>query len=295
MSDGTGAATFDAVILAGGRGSRLGGVSKADLLVGGVRLLDRVLAAAREASTTVVVGAVAVPAGVLTTQESPAGSGPAAGIAAGLDAIATPAEWTVVLACDVPEAATAVSALRAATGPGVSALALAGADGGPEWLIGMYRSATLRAAVAAYGDPRNRSVRGMLGPLSPTLVPSGPVPGSDIDTWADHARWNAHYRRSRRRPSPPAAAWEPFVRLACEAVDVEPSLVDIDAILEMTREIAHAGARPMAPVSAYILGLAVGRGGDAEHLRRVLEDAASAAPLPPAADDSADPLDRIDD
>ena len=37
----------------------------------------------------------------------------------------------------------------------VSALALAGADGGPEWLIGMYRSATLRAAVAAYGDDRD--------------------------------------------------------------------------------------------------------------------------------------------
>ena len=48
----------------------------------------------------------------------------------------------------------------------------------------------------------------------------------------------------------------------------------------MTREIAHAGARAMAPVSAYILGLAVGAGGDPEYLRRVVEDAATAAPVP---------------
>ena len=76
--------------------------------------------------------------------------------------------------------------------------------------------------------------------------------------------------------------WAPFVERACEALGLAADRVDIDAILDMTREIAHAGARPMAPVSAYILGLAVGRRPDAspEFLRRVLEDAATAAPLP---------------
>lgn len=76
--------------------------------------------------------------------------------------------------------------------------------------------------------------------------------------------------------------WGMFVRQACEAVDVDPALVDINAVLDMTREVAHAGARPMAPISAYLLGLAMGKDADAdpEHLRRIIEDVATAAPVP---------------
>lgn len=76
--------------------------------------------------------------------------------------------------------------------------------------------------------------------------------------------------------------WGPFVDRVCAALGLDRDRVDIDAILDMTREIAHAGARPMAPVSAYLLGLAVGQQQDAspEYLRRVVEDAATAAPVP---------------
>ena len=166
---------------------------------------------------------------------------------------------------------------------------MSNAAGEPEWLLGIYRSEALRAAVTAYGDPRNRSVRGMLGPLEPSLVEPATGRHGDIDTGADHARWNAFYRRKGRamsqgKPAPGGdhreLEWAPFVARACEAVGVDPAMVDIAAILDMTREIAHAGARPMAPVGAYILGIAVGRGGDPDYLRRVLEDAASAAPIP---------------
>ena len=274
--------SFDAVILAGGRGSRLGGVSKAELVVGGVRLLDRVLEAARGASTTVVVGRVAVPEGVRTTLEDPPGTGPAAGLAAGLDAVERPQPWTLVLACDLPGAASAVEALLTAAGrqSGADAYCVRTGDGGPEWLLALYRTAALRAAAAAYGDPRNRSVRGMLAPLAPVLVDAVDDSGHDLDTWADHARWNAHYRGRKKPMTEDRSRWEPFVRGACAAVDVDPALVDTTAILDMTREIAHAGARPMAPVSAFLLGLAVGKGGDPTYLRHVLEDAANSAPVP---------------
>ncbi len=271
---------FDAVILAGGRGSRMGGVSKADLVVGGVRLLDRVLEAARGASTTVVVGQVDVPEGVRLTLEDPPGTGPAAGLVAGLDAIDAPAPWTVILACDLPDAVSAVAALRrAASENDHDAYALRGRDGDPEWLLGLYRSEALRRAASDYGDPRNRSVRRMLAPLNPMTVDAPDATGDDLDTWADHARWNAHLRRRNRMPED-RSAWRPFIDRACAAVGVDPAQVDEDAILTMTREIAHAGARPMAPVSAFILGLAVGRGGNLEYLLRVLEDAATAAPMP---------------
>lgn len=276
---------LDAVILAGGKGSRLGGVDKAELKVGGVRLLDRALQAAASARTTVVVGPAEVPDGVIVTREDPPGTGPAAGIVAGLDAIAEPADWTLVLACDLPGAADAVHHLLeavAAAGPQVAdAYCLAREPGKPEWLFGLYRSEALRAAARAYGDPRNRSVRGMVAPLDPVVVtPDLEHLAHDLDTWTDHAKWNATIRRSTGTPPEDRTPWRPFIERVCAAVGVDPDLVDEDAVLDMTREVAHAGARPMAPVSAYVLGLAVGAGGDPEWLRRVLEDAATAAPVP---------------
>lgn len=274
---------FDAVILAGGRGRRLGGVSKADLRVGGMRLLDRVLASADGARTTVVVGPVAVPEGVLVTTEDPPGTGPAAGLAAGLAAIAEPATWTLVLAVDLPGADPAVAALHAAAQDSdADGLCVSRDNGHPEWLLGLYRSAALRAAVETHGDPRDRSVRSLLAPLRLAVVDVSDASSADLDTWADHARWNARLRRRNRMKQPEdRSAWQPFVDAACAALDIDPALVDVEAVLDLAREVAHAGARPMAPVSAFALGLAAGRpGADPDYLRRVLEDAVSAAPLP---------------
>lgn len=283
----SGPVEFDAVVLAGGQGSRLGGVSKADLVVGGVRLLDLVLDAARDARARVVVGDVEVPEGVRLTREDPPATGPAAGLAAGLAAITDPAPWTLVLACDLPDATGVVPSLidAAATADAVSdGCCASGPDGSLQWLLGLYRTDALRRAVAAYGDPRNRSVRGMLAPLALTGVQPADGLTDDLDTWADHARWNAHLRRKNRMREPEdRSQWRPFIDAACRAVDIDPALVDEDAVLTLTREVAHAGARPMAPVTAFVLGLAVGASPatDPEYLRRVIEDAVSAAPLPP--------------
>lgn len=273
---------FDAVVLAGGRGSRLGGVSKADLKVGGQRLLDRVLMAVRGARTVVVVGDVTVPPGVLLTSEEPPGTGPAAGLVAGLAAVDSPAEWTLVLACDLPGAQDAVGLLLSAAeaaseaaGESADGYCLAAPDGTPQWLLGIHRSDALRSAAEAYGDPRHRSVRGLLAGLRLTAVEEAAGVGRDLDTPADHAHWERVATEDR-------SGWEPFVERACTAVGIDRSLVDIDGILDMTREVAHAGARPMAPVSAFLLGLAVGRqpGADIDYLIRVVEDAATAAPIP---------------
>lgn len=42
--------------------------------------------------------------------------------------------------------------------------------------------------------------------------------------------------------------------------------IDRTAILDMTKEVAHGVARPAAPLTAYLLGLAVGAGGDPAEL-----------------------------
>ncbi len=273
--------SFDAVIVAGGSGSRLGGVVKADLQVGGQRLLDRVLTAARHAQQRIVVGLVDVPEGVRQVVEDPPGSGPAAGLVAGLDAIGEPAEWTLVLACDLPGAEEAVPQLLEAAMAGGEAdgHCLGSSDGTPQWLLGIHRSDALRQAAAAYGDPRQRSVRGLLAPMRLAVIADVDDVGRDVDTWGDYEAWD---RRWRRNMETEYEGWHLFVRRACEAVGIDPDLVDVNAVLDMTREVAHAGARPMAPVSAYLLGLAVGMDADAdpERLRMVIEDVATAAPVP---------------
>jgi len=59
---------------------------------------------------------------------------------------------------------------------------------------------------------------------------------------------------------------EEFTAAACAELGLPPDAVDADLILDLAREVAHNTVRPAAPVSAYLLGLAVGRGGDAAGL-----------------------------
>ncbi|MBI4901774.1 MAG: molybdopterin-guanine dinucleotide biosynthesis protein A [Actinobacteria bacterium] len=58
--------------------------------------------------------------------------------------------------------------------------------------------------------------------------------------------------------------WQPWIEQACHAVGVDPALVDLDAVLALTRTVAQQFVRPMAPVAAHILGLAIGSQGVAE-------------------------------
>lgn len=186
-------APHDAVVLAGGAGRRLGGADKSRLRVGGRTLLDHVLAACAAARSVVVVGDVVVPVGIDRTVEDPPGSGPVAGLAAGLAALAAPpAPWTLVLAVDQPGAAGVVPALLTLL-PDVAAdvdgVCPADGRGRVQWLLAAYRTTSLHRALAELGDPRGRSVRDLVAPL--TLQPldlAGSHTG-DVDTWADLREW----------------------------------------------------------------------------------------------------------
>lgn len=92
------------VVLAGGAGRRMGGVDKAALEVGGVRILDRVLAAARPACDALVVVGPNRPTtvdGVRFGVEAAPGGGPVPAVAAGVDLLG-PCDVVVVLAADLP-------------------------------------------------------------------------------------------------------------------------------------------------------------------------------------------------
>jgi len=178
---------FDAIVLAGGGSTRLG-TDKAALVVDGVTMLDRVLAATAGAVSTVVVGPERPTARpVAWTVEDPPGGGPVAGIATGLPYGAAPT--VVVLSCDLPwiaadDVARLVDGLGSLDGGGVDGFGLRDSTGRGQRLAAAYRRTALTRALDRLGNPRDRAVRELVGEL--TLEWSSPSrAGDDVDTWAD--------------------------------------------------------------------------------------------------------------
>ncbi|WP_066286885.1 molybdenum cofactor guanylyltransferase [Arthrobacter sp. B6] len=185
---------YDAVILAGGRSSRLGGVPKQALIYDGASLLQRSLEAVAGARSVVVVGPDPgpLPAGVITCREDPPFSGPASAIGAGLAALGPAGlrpPFTLLLACDMPRVGPAIDALRRALGQGDGVMAVS-ADGHRQPLAGFYSTPALQRSVQnliSRGALMNGSVSALLARLDVQLVtvPAGST--DDVDTWDDAA------------------------------------------------------------------------------------------------------------
>jgi molybdopterin-guanine dinucleotide biosynthesis protein A len=175
---------FDALVLAGGSGRRMreGGVDKAALEVGGVRLLDRVIAAVDGAGRIVVVGPRRpTSAAVVWTIEDPVGAGPAAAIVQGLSLVSAP--LVVVLAVDLPFAATAVPRLIAALAGGERESAVAvDHDGRRQPLIAAYRTAALRRRAGERSSWADVAVRTLVERLSVAEVDAVGSEALDCDT-----------------------------------------------------------------------------------------------------------------
>ena len=220
--------TFDAVVLAGGRSTRLGGADKPGLVVGRRTLLGSVVWAVTEAgaSRVVVVGPqrpAALGAATLTpgtgspgagsagtgspgsdgpgsggpgargggqvryTREDPPGGGPVAALRCGLAEVSAPD--VVLLAADLPflRPVHVTRLLAALAGPAARGAALLDASGRPQWLASGWPGGVLRAALEDYPGS---SLRGVLGPLEPVLLPDEtaagePPPWLDCDTADD--------------------------------------------------------------------------------------------------------------
>jgi molybdopterin-guanine dinucleotide biosynthesis protein A len=183
-------AAVDALVLAGGRGSRLGAPSKPDYVLGGRRLLDVALSAVRSARRTVVVGPGPAPEGVLLTREDPPFGGPVAAVAAGMDVLPDHAAWTLLLACDLPGAEAGVERLLSADPDrDVDGVCLVDRDGRLQWLLGCYRTAALQARLADRGDPPLTAMYALLEPLRLVGLEADPQVVQDVDTPEDAQDW----------------------------------------------------------------------------------------------------------
>ncbi|WP_306360094.1 NTP transferase domain-containing protein [Nocardia sp. CC227C] len=186
--------TVDAIVLAGGRATRMGGVDKPAIVVGGQSMLDAALGAVAGCARTVVVGPQRpeLPPEILQAQEIPAGAGPVAAIAAGLGVLADcdfPAGLIVVLAADMPflTAPAVDELLTHALESGSDAVFAADESGRPQYLVGVWRREALTAAVSRLESLVNQPMKAVV-PVDTVMVPLAGVADCDTPDQVRHAR-----------------------------------------------------------------------------------------------------------
>ncbi|WP_156465443.1 molybdenum cofactor guanylyltransferase [Knoellia sp. Soil729] len=186
------ASSGSVIVLAGGTSRRFGSDKLAALLADGQSVLDRCLVGMPDGWPLVVVGpSRVVPSSVADrvqfVRESPAGSGPLAGVAAGVAAVTT--DLVCVVAGDTPQAGKALPLLVSALEADLAVDAVVAGDGDGEGdgqanpLLAAYRTETLRGGVL--DSPENRPARSLLS-LAHSVLRVGDQ-ARDVDTPEDLA------------------------------------------------------------------------------------------------------------
>ncbi|MDH6677643.1 molybdopterin molybdotransferase [Rhodococcus sp. LBL1] len=184
----------DAIVLAGGRATRMGGVDKPAIVVGGRRMLDTALRAVDRCSRVAVVGPYRdeLPARIVQTQESPAGTGPVAALAAGLAALDGSTDGlVVVLAADLPTlddrtVSQLVETLVAH--PEAEASFAVDESGHVQFLLSVWRRPALTARLDALAGRENQPMKALMPDRHVTVAVTGVA---DCDTPADLERARA--------------------------------------------------------------------------------------------------------
>jgi hypothetical protein len=71
---------------------------------------------------------------------------------------------------------------------------------------------------------------------------------------------------------------ERWIMAVCADLGLDPGSADARTVLEVARDVAHNVDRPAAPVTAYLLGMAVGRGMAPTRAARQIQALAAAWP-----------------
>lgn len=185
MADHTDLTSYGAVVLAGGRAERLGGLDKASAEIGGRTLLALALDALVDAAEVVVVGQqVPTERPVSFVLESPRWGGPVAALLTGCDLLLRSTELVVVTAVDMPQLTHATVRRLCAGAEGRDGAVLVGPDGRRQLALALRRD-RLDAVRPDLGGQHGMSVRALLADLDLAEVAAIDREHRDVDTWAD--------------------------------------------------------------------------------------------------------------
>ncbi len=202
-------ASFDAIVVAGGRGSRLGGSELGDKAVvelAGRPLVEHVLAAVAGARVIICVAGNlpdSLAGNPLRCAEQPLGAGPLAAVAAGVQHVSAP--LVALVAADTPFIGEALDELRTAIATGTAdAVMLIDGDGRRHYLAAIWRTGSLRRALHALGVVEGTSMRSLydLPHLDVVMVADTNDATFDVDTPDDLAA-------AEQRLAPPGAGFQP--------------------------------------------------------------------------------------
>lgn len=249
------------MILTGGASSRFGS-DKAQAMFGENSLIETLLATLPPEIEIVIVGPEREHTSreVKYTQESPPGAGPVAAIDAGLLLIGT--ELVAVIATDMPFASVVLRELSEHLPGSEDATIPLDAQGVRQTLCAVYRTDSLRSALRRLGDAQGQSMRGLTALFTVRelqLEPSITRILLDVDTPADLEQaiiLSKETRQEKREDT--MDKWIAAVQKEL-GIDIH---VDQESILDLARDAAHGVERKAAPITTFLLGIAVAGGAD---------------------------------
>lgn len=242
---------FDSIVVAGGGAVRLNGVDKAMLPLGvnGSALLLEVIQAC-PAKVIVVGKARSEIDNVIWVQDLVPDGGPAAGIWSGLTQVNT--EYVFISAGDQRITLEQVQLICQAAIGNDGAWAVR-EDGTGQPLLACVRTDLIRNLLAESGGVNQSPLRLMQQlKIVPVEIKTSEV--LDIDTWAD-----VKAALKEQQVSDVTPIWLTQVAALLGIPEAE---VPVNALLDLTREVAHNVERKSAPLTTYLVGLAVGKTGE---------------------------------
>lgn len=240
------------MILTGGKSSRFGS-DKSRAEFNGRTLVEHVLNSFVGDWDFIIVGP-AFPTNspaIRFTQETPHGGGPVSAIAAGLELVNS--EFVAIVATDIPFAGNVIAELIGFLPSAQDVIIPLDSAGLRQTLCAIYRSKPLHSALTEIGNLPGKSMKSLLARLDVTEINLGEAFTSsllDIDTPEDLERVKGTVSQMQD--------WIEAVRKEL-GVAVE---AEVDTILNVARDAAHAVERKAAPMTTFLLGHAVANGAD---------------------------------
>lgn len=243
-------ASIDSIIVAGGKATRIGSIDKTMLPIGlgGKALLEEVVLSCP--GRVFVVGAPReIEPKVIWVDDLVEAGGPAAGIWAGLQKVES--DYVFISAGDQQLTREVVSQIcqQAIGHEGAWAVR---ADGTGQPLLACIRTDLLRGLLAETQGVNASPLR-LIQTLEMVSVKVDEGQVQDVDTWQDVQKLIKEQSMSEVTP-----VW---LKQVAAILGIPEADVPVDALLDLTREVAHNVERKSAPLTTYLIGLAAGKSG----------------------------------